>query len=197
MGAPPVAGVTGSGTGLVLRLLAALDLDARRVTPRELEHENPDRVLLCVRHPLETSLDLAQWEREMQALRAATKPATRVVVHYDALVYDPRAELLRIAMRLRHPVSGPALTTATAQVIPARRHRRVTIQELVRGRAPDSVVALYFDLCVEAGPVYHRALEFALVNDATGALGPHERDPRRAEIEVVEIMARLNGELRR
>jgi hypothetical protein len=195
MGSPVIGGATGSGAGLVLHVLSALDIEARLLTAADPEIEAPGRLVLCLRHPLETALSPAEWRREMQRLRAMAAPARRVVVHYEALLREPRAELARLVARLGHRVPGPALTAAAARVAPERRRRRATVQELFHASIPDDVAALYFDLCAEAGPAYHRTLQAALALDIAGALGPSQRDGRRVEIDVADVMARLRREL--
>jgi hypothetical protein len=130
----------------------------------------PDlRIVLCVRAPLEVVASLgrrgqpsgsagwALWLTYNRRALATASPERRVVTHYDAYLHDAPAELRRVADVLGISISAERIVRARAVLSP-RARPRVPAAADVDAVMPSEAVALYRDLCAEAGPVCHRAL---------------------------------------
>ncbi|MDQ2785421.1 MAG: sulfotransferase [Chloroflexota bacterium] len=122
------------------------------------------KVVICVRNPLEvvlslrqrsqsTELSLTLWYHYNQSVLRAVPPAQRIVAHYDQCFQAPQTELRRIVDFLGLAVTTAQINEACAGIRTDLRHHRYTIQELRDlGIAPE-IIALYADLCAEAGAI--------------------------------------------
>lgn len=121
------------------------------------------RVVICLRNPLEvarsmqkrngTSLafGLKLWWVYAQQLLADTTPAERLVTHFDAYFHDPRTELRRLLAFVGLPTDDATLDACCRRVTAGSRHNRLGVQDLFNAGAAPALVALYQQLCAEAG----------------------------------------------
>jgi hypothetical protein len=126
------------------------------------------RVVICLRNPLEVAHSLRKrgdligiplfllWLTYYRELLAAIPPAQRVVTHYESYFQDSTTELQRVANRIGMEVPADVVTRACAHISDDLRHHRITTTELSATNIPDEVLALYLELCQQAGPVYQQ-----------------------------------------
>jgi hypothetical protein len=134
----------------------------------------PDlRLVICLRNPLEVlhslrvrgdliGIPLFQlWVTYYRELFSAVPPELRVVTHYQSYFQDPTAELQRVAKAIGMEVSSDVINRACAHISGDLRHHRAMTTELAAIDESDEVLAIYEQLCREAGQVYehHLALE--------------------------------------
>lgn len=132
----------------------------------------PDlRLLICLRNPLEVAHSLRKrgdligvppfllWLTYYRELLAATPPEERVTTHYESYFQDPTAELQRVANRIGMEAPEDVISRASAHISGELRHYHVKTTELAALNAPDEVLAMYLNLCREAGTVYQQQLE--------------------------------------
>ena len=130
----------------------------------------PDlRLVICLRNPLEVAHSLRKrgdligipmflfWLAYYRELLSATSPQQRVVTHYESYFHDPTTELGRVADRLGIKTSASSISRACAQISDGLRHHRTNAHESME-KIPDDVLAMYFKLCREAGPVCESAI---------------------------------------
>lgn len=91
----------------------------------------------------EVALEL--WRISNETILRETAAGERLVVHYDAVLKNPRAELLRILAFAGLTVADEALDEITTVVKPRMRHERAGAADL-----PRDVAALYARLSREA-----------------------------------------------
>lgn len=129
----------------------------------------PDlRVVICLRNPLEVAHSLRKrgdligiplfllWLTYYRELLSAIPPEQWVVTHYESYFQDSTTELQRVANRIGMEVPADVVTRACAHISDDLRHHRITTTELSATNIPDEVLALYLELCQEAGPVYQQ-----------------------------------------
>jgi len=132
----------------------------------------PDlRLVICLRNPLEVSHSLRVrgdligtpsfqlWLTYYRGLLSAIPPHQRVVTHYQSYFQDPTAELQRVANAIGMEVSPLVVNRACAHISDDLRHHRTKTGELTAMNVPNEVLALYVNLCREAGPVYLKEQE--------------------------------------
>ncbi|MEK6282030.1 MAG: sulfotransferase [Acidobacteriota bacterium] len=130
----------------------------------------PDlKVVICLRNPLEVAqslhlrnfssiaFGLRLWLEYYQLILSTVKPENRVVTHYDAYFYAPKAELRRVVDLLNIPASQKYVDGARLIASANLRHQIVPIEVLSSKLAPD-ILKCYLDLCEQAGPVYQASL---------------------------------------
>jgi|GEM_PF-2108777 len=130
----------------------------------------PDlRLVICLRNPLEVAHSLRKrgdsigipmfllWLTYYRELLSALPPHQRVVTHYESYFHDPTTELERVADRLIIKNSASSISRACAQISDDLRHHRINADQSM-GKMPDDVLAMYFKLCREAGPVCESAI---------------------------------------
>jgi hypothetical protein len=150
------------------------------------------RAMTVVRNPLEVAASLrrrngtslaaalALWDAHYRRILAATRPAERIVTHYDAYFDDAPAELRRVLGFLGIPVSTVALARCKDLVVPELRHSRSTLRDLADAGAPSELIALYSRLCAEASRAEHAG------DPAAAVTVP---DPGRRPLEPVSTPA--------
>jgi hypothetical protein len=127
----------------------------------------PDlRLVICLRNPLEVShslrvrgdligIPLLQlWLTYYRELLTAAPPEQRVVTHYQSYFQDPIAELQRVAKAIGMEVSVDLINRACAHISGDLRHHCAKTTELAAIDESDEVLAVYEQLCREAGKVY-------------------------------------------
>ena len=121
----------------------------------------PLRTVVVVRNPLEvvtslhrrnafsTALGLTLWQIYGERVLADTSPDERLVTHYDSFFLEPDREIARVLgfLGLDQDQDLQALQTAA---IPALRHHRKSVRDLVEHGIPAEVIDLYLRLCREA-----------------------------------------------
>jgi len=126
----------------------------------------PDlKLLVCLRNPLEVAQSLHQrsyasqafslnlWLTYNQRLLSSTKPAERVVTHYNAYFYNAQAELLRVLSLLKIPASSKTIAKACTTISKRLRHSIFTTQGLSEIKIPCDVLECYMRMCGEAGAI--------------------------------------------
>lgn len=123
-------------------------------------------VVICLRNPLEVGHSLRKrgdligiplfllWLTYYRELLSAIPPQQRVITHYESYFQDPTTELQRVANRIGMEVPADVITSACAHISDDLRHHRITESSGID--VPDEVLAMYFRLCQEAGPVYQQ-----------------------------------------
>ena len=127
----------------------------------------PDlRLVICLRNPLEVSHSLRVrgdligipvlqlWLTYYRELVSAAPPEQRVVTHYYSYFQDPTAELQRVAKAIGMGVSSDVINRACAHISADLRHHRAKTTELAAIDESDEVLAMYEQLCREAGRVH-------------------------------------------
>jgi hypothetical protein len=122
------------------------------------------KTVICLRNPLEVALSLKKrntfsyalslqlWHRYYGALLQTTTREQRIIVHFDALLsVSARAEVGRLLQFCRLDATEDALSACVAAALPALRHNRLGLQELLDANVADDVVQMYLQLCQEAG----------------------------------------------
>jgi hypothetical protein len=121
------------------------------------------KILVCVRDPLEVAQSLHDrdgftyyvgfrlWALYHDILLKDTRPAERVVTHYDAYFHNPAAELRRLRDYLFLPLKNATIDRAAATIRPGLRHLRAGGADLVQVVPPAGVCEKYAILCAEAG----------------------------------------------
>ena len=128
----------------------------------------PDlRLVICVRNPLEVAHSLRKrgdliglpyfrlWMIYYRELLSSTSPEQRVVTHYESYFQDPGTELKRVADLIGMTIPAEAISRASAYISEELRHHRINTTELATTNMPHEVLAVYLNLCREAGPVYN------------------------------------------
>ena len=136
----------------------------------------PDlRLVICLRNPLEVSHSLRVrgdlisipsfqlWLTYYRELLSAIPLEQRVVTHYQSYFQDPAAELQRVTNAISMEVSPNVINRACAHISGDLRHHRIRTSELAAMNVPNEVLALYQELCREAGPIYQKQPEFETV----------------------------------
>ena len=156
------------------------------------------KVVICVRNPLEValslrrrgllsySLGLSLWQSYNARLLETTRPAQRIITHYDSFFSRPQAELRRLAEFLELPVSGKLLDECAATIKPALRHSRFTLQHLLDADLSPDLLDLYAEMRAAAG---------ASESDRFSA-GGTRREPAAGSERLVDIAA-VDAELLR
>jgi len=120
------------------------------------------RVVVCLRHPLEvaeslgrrgytsTAFGLHLWHAYNRALLEHIFPSERLVVHYAALLAEPRAQVRRLLDFIPCPASAEAIEASAAAPSPAERHHVYAGEEI---DLPEEIEEVYRSLVEEAGPV--------------------------------------------
>lgn len=121
------------------------------------------RVVVSLRNPLEAARSLHQktgasyafgltlWHSYYRHILETISVEERLITHYDAYFYDPRAELRRVLEFLDTPVSEAGIEGAIAEVSPDGRRNRFALQSLVDLGVSPAIVDSYARLCEEAG----------------------------------------------
>jgi hypothetical protein len=120
------------------------------------------RVVIVVRHPLETAMSLRQrhgfslvlglalWQVYNERLDHAAGP-DRVVTHFERYFYEPAAELRRVLELLELPVHEEAVERGQKARIPELRRNLAAWSDLRAAGASEATLDLYQRLCAEAG----------------------------------------------
>lgn len=124
----------------------------------------PDlKILVCLRNPLEVALSLSRrnlfsyesslklWLDYNRRIMADTTPAERLVVHFDAFFERPEHELRRLMDFLdlhREKVQTVGVANSVKREL---RHNRFTMENLVACDVRSDMLAVYLELCNEAG----------------------------------------------
>jgi hypothetical protein len=175
------------------------------------------KILVCVRDPLEVAQSLHErdgftyfvgfrvWALYYEILLRDTRPAERVVTHYDAYFRDPGAELRRLRDKLFLPFEDATIGRAAATIRPGLRHLRSGGADLGRVDPPAGVLEAYARLCGEAGmigtdepPSPDRRRYLDTVRHAIRVEADNEERVdamRRAEERHAAEVARLRAEL--
>ena len=127
----------------------------------------PDlRLVICLRNPLEVSHSLRVrgdligipsfqlWLTYYHELLSTVPAQQRVVTHYQSYFQDPNAELQRVAKAIGMEVSADLINRACAHISGDLRHHRAKTTELAATEESDEVLAMYEQLCQEAGQAY-------------------------------------------
>lgn len=128
----------------------------------------PDlKVVICLRNPLEVAHSLRKrgdligiplfllWLTYYRELLSAVPPQQRLVTHYESYFQDPGAELKRVVNQTGMEVPADVISRACAYISGDLRHHRIKTSELAVPNVPEEVLAVYLELCREAGPVYN------------------------------------------
>jgi hypothetical protein len=127
------------------------------------------KVVICLRNPLEVAqslhlrnfssiaFGLRLWLAYNQRILSAVRPEDRVVTHYEAYFYAPKAELRRLVELLNIPASKTFIDEARPTASAGLRHQIVPI-EVLSSEVPPDILKCYLDLCEQAGPVYQASL---------------------------------------
>ena len=122
------------------------------------------KVIICLRNPLEVAQSLYSrnqssllfgmrlWQGYNRRLLETTEAASRLVVHYELVLGNPRAELMRMLDWIGLRAEPAGLDAACATVAPRLRHHYTDFATMrAKGAAPD-VLELYACLLRECGP---------------------------------------------
>ena len=121
------------------------------------------KVVVCLRNPLEVALSLRArgvssyafgltlWKHYYRELLAHTRPAERIVTHYEAYFTDPIQEVRRVLAFLGLPASENALSQCRSTVKGDMRNHRIATPDLAELRVEPEILQLYQELCAEAG----------------------------------------------
>jgi|GEM_PF-1237633 len=121
------------------------------------------KVVICLRNPLEVALSLrargvssyafglALWKHYYRELLAHTRPAERIITHYEAYFTDPIQEVRRVLAFLGLPASENALSQCRSTVKGDMRNHRIGTPDLTELRVETEILQLYQELCAEAG----------------------------------------------
>ena len=124
------------------------------------------KILVCLRNPLEVAQSLKErgfsstafsvnlWLKYSQRLLDNTRPAERVVTHYNTYFYNPQAELQRVLSLLKIPASAEVIEQACSAISKNLRHSWVTTEELRELNVSGDVLDCYLEMCGEAGAIY-------------------------------------------
>ena len=169
------------------------------------------RLVICLRNPLEVALSLkrrnffsysmglALWRSYNERALECSQRAPRVVTHYDALLADPRAETRRILNCLGLPPSGDWEEAVAASAKSALRKHRFSTRDLFDADVARDTIALYLEMCDEAGRPAEPALMDADRSPASaGEFSRGRRDNLPAvgdEAPVTERRARREVDL--
>lgn len=139
------------------------DPRASLLMPFWLALEPAARVVICIRHPLEVanslqrrgmmsySLGLKLWRDYNERLLADVPPAQRIVVHYEHFFTQPLNTLKRVVEFCGLNISEAEMAKLAATAKPELRHTRFTAEQLARTAVAPEIIALYTQLCMEAG----------------------------------------------
>ena len=122
------------------------------------------KVIICLRNPLEVAQSLYNrnqssllfgmrlWEGYNRRLLNTTEAGSRLVVHYELVLANPREELMRMLDWIGLAAEAAGLDAACATVAPRLRHHYTDFATMrAKGAAPD-VLELYACLLKECGP---------------------------------------------
>ncbi len=124
---------------------------------------DPVRVIVVVRNPLEVAASLSKrdglpraqglalWQVYNQRLLDAVAPSDRVVTHYGMYFRDPEFELRRVLSFMGLAADEAIIERASAARKDELRHHRLATEDLFEADVAPAIVALYGDLCREAG----------------------------------------------
>jgi hypothetical protein len=124
------------------------------------------QVVACIRNPLDVALSLQKrghssisfglnlWLTYNENLLSNTTPEERIVTHYDSYFEDPQRELGRVLNLLGFSVPKKTIANACGTVDRALRHSCSTREDMLKAEVSPTVLAVYDNLCVEAGPVF-------------------------------------------
>jgi hypothetical protein len=160
----------------------------------------PDlKVINCIRNPLEIADSLAKrdglakpfslelWHTYYQRLRSAA-PDNLLITHYDVYFSDPQQELSRLLDFIGVRLDAARVSEACVAVKLPLRHNRATLEYLLAEGVPLKVLALYVQMCLEAGPVYMNALQ-------SGSLeSPGAGDGRAGDLEYSLLRRLADGD---
>jgi len=125
------------------------------------------KVVVCLRNPLEVAHSLRKrgdltgipyfllWLIYYRELLSSTRPEQRIVTHYESYFRDPTVELKRVVTRIGMEVQAEVISRASAYISDELRHHRMKTTEIATTNIPHEVLAMYLNLCREAGPVYN------------------------------------------
>lgn len=127
------------------------------------------KVIICLRNPLEVARSLTArngtslafglnlWREYNLAICSFASKQDRLVTHYEAYFSDPRGELRRVLDFLSIPASDKEIDQACLTATSDLRHHKIP-GELLAAQASPQIVALYSELCAEAGSVFQSSL---------------------------------------
>ncbi len=144
----------------------------------------PDlKVVVCLRNPYEVYHSLTRrgyassvfsyklWLAYYQQVIATTMPENRIVTHFDAYFYDARSELRRLVNYLEIEISDNTIEGVCKSASIGLKHHYGGISDLTKTNAPQQVIAVYKELCLQAGVVYYLSLS-AEDHNALNAVQP-------------------------
>jgi hypothetical protein len=120
-------------------------------------------VVICVRNPLDIAVSLRRfnyasydmglslWLTYHKRLLAAVAGQRHLVIHQEALLANPRAEIERLVAFAELTPSAEMLARAETAVAECARSSLFTLDHLIELGGPDELLQLYSDLCAEAG----------------------------------------------
>jgi FkbM family methyltransferase len=124
------------------------------------------KIIICLRNPFEVYCSLSRigaassafsynlWLAYYQRLMASTNSEECIITHYDSFFRDPQSELRRLTNFLGLEVSDETISTACQTISTNLRHNYGSIAHLRATNAPDQLLYLYRELCLQAGSVY-------------------------------------------
>jgi len=162
------------------------------------------RFILCLRNPLEVALSIQKrngnslslgfqlWLAYNKILLADSKPAQRIITHYDSYFIDPHAELRRLLDFLRIDADAQAVAAACSSISRALRHHAYTREEIVKAGASRELVELYEHLCSLAGPVFQQPQKTASPAETAKSRLPEPLPPSTKKHTVSIVILTYN-----
>lgn len=159
------------------------------------------KVVNCLRNPLEVAQSLQLrgfssiafglnlWLKYHQHVLSTVRAEDRVVTHYDAYFYDPKAELRRVLDLLNIRASKKQIDQACSAASANLRHQRLAT-EVLSSELPPDIWKCYVELCAEAGPIYQMALRKEITAINTSLEQP-VKENRTGLLFMLELQTQL------
>ena len=129
------------------------------------------KIIVCLRNPYDVYLSLSRrgyasntfsyalWLTYSQQLLAAAEDENRIITHFDSYFHDPQSELRRLLNFLQIEADDETLAKACKTISVDLRHSSGKINDLLASNAPQNLIQIYKELCLQAGPVYLSSLD--------------------------------------
>ncbi|NMD06050.1 MAG: hypothetical protein GYA72_09450, partial [Deltaproteobacteria bacterium] len=129
------------------------------------------KIIVCLRNPYDVYLSLSRrgyasntfsyalWLTYSQQLLAAAEDENRIITHFDSYFHDPQSELRRLLNFLQIAADDETLVKACKTISVDLRHSSGKINDLLASNAPQNLIQIYKELCLQAGPVYLSSLD--------------------------------------
>lgn len=129
------------------------------------------KIIVCLRNPYDVYLSLSRrgyasntfsyalWLTYSQQLLAAAEDENRIITHFDSYFHNPQSELRRLLNFLQIEADDETLAKACKTISVDLRHSSGKINDLLASNAPQNLIQIYKELCLQAGPVYLSSLD--------------------------------------